>query len=93
MAQLGNWADKPCYYVDVVDGKRVAMLLGPFRKHGDALNMVDAARDYTVTQYPMAHFYAFGTCKRENGHIDSKFNSHFMANGTWDGTCDCLSEC
>lgn len=91
--KLGNWTDEPCYYVDVIDGKRVAYLLGPFKKHEDALNWVDPVRNYTNEQWLESHFYAFGTCKRPNGYVDGKLNSHFSTSGQWDGTGDNLSEC
>lgn len=52
------------YYVSVIDGKRTALLLGPFENdHAGALAMVDAVRRKGEELDPRAHFYAFGTAR------------------------------
>jgi len=71
----GNWTDNPCYYVSVRDGQKFAYLAGPFRKHQEALDMVDAATK-AAQNYgdPKAWFYAYGTCKAPNGHREGLLN-------------------
>jgi len=52
------------YYVSVVDGKRTALLLGPFTNdHAKALSMVDAVRAKAEELDPRAIWYAFGTVR------------------------------
>lgn len=72
----GNWTDNPCYYVDAVDGNRLALLAGPFQTLPEAQTLVDKcnklAQDYGD---PRAWFYAYGTCKMPNGHREGLFNS------------------
>lgn len=54
------------YYVSCVDGGRFAFLAGPFRDdHKAALDMVPKAREVACDLDPRAHFYGFGTCRRE----------------------------
>lgn len=54
------------YYVSVVDGKRSALLLGPFDAHVLALAMVEPVRAHAASIDPRAHFYAFGTARLPN---------------------------
>lgn len=49
------------YYVTVQDGARVGYLAGPFKRHGDAVRMVDAAKHAAKKADTWAAFYAFGT--------------------------------
>ncbi len=52
------------YYVSVIDGRRKAVLLGPFlNDHAAALNQVDAVRKKAMDLDPKAAFYSFGTCR------------------------------
>lgn len=51
------------YFVSCVSGKRVAYLAGPFREHGQALAMVDAAKARAMEIDPFLAFAAFGTCR------------------------------
>ena len=52
------------YYVSVRDGKRAALLLGPFTDdHQAALDMVDAVRAKSAEIDPRAVFYSYGTCR------------------------------
>ena len=73
--KIGNWRDNPCYYVSVIDGDRFNLLAGAFRTHEQALEMVDAARNAAL-EYgdPKAWFYAYGTCKMENGYNSGILN-------------------
>ena len=56
------------YYVSVLDGKRLGLLLGPFTQHVDALANVDRARVKACECDPGAHWYAFGTVRTKDGY-------------------------
>lgn len=51
------------YYVSVIEGKRYALLYGPFTRHQDALDAVERvrAKAYELDRY--SHWYAFGTAR------------------------------
>lgn len=51
------------YYVSVVDGQRVGLLLGPFKRHRQALRFVRAARAAACNADPKAWFYSYGTVR------------------------------
>lgn len=52
------------YYVSMVDGKRTALLLGPFKdNHQAALDKVDEGQKMAYDLDPRAPFYAFGTVR------------------------------
>ncbi|HEY6020838.1 MAG TPA: hypothetical protein VIY48_13350 [Candidatus Paceibacterota bacterium] len=52
------------YYVSVIDGKRTALLLGPFTNdHAAALAMVDRVRAKAEEIDPRAVWYSFGTVR------------------------------
>jgi len=70
----GNWTDGESFYVDAVDGKRVALLAGPFRTLSEAEALVDRARALAVDVDPRAWFYAFGCSKWANGHREGRLN-------------------
>lgn len=53
------------FYVSVVDGGRVALLAGPFRKHEDAIARVEEVRVIGEKLDRRAVFYAFGTVGKE----------------------------
>ena len=82
--KIGSWIDNECYYVSVIDGKRWGLVLGPFREHQDALDMVDTARDIAVALDGATWFYAWGTCKMIDGKRDGVLNKHMDGNG-WTG--------
>ncbi len=50
------------FYVSAKDGKRHAVLLGPYETHQEALDDVQRGRDLACAAQPGAWFYAFGTC-------------------------------
>lgn len=83
--KLGNWADNECYYVDAVEGQRIALLLGPFRTLGAAEEMVEKCRTRAEELDPMSHFYSFGTVEMANGYRDGSFNTYFRPDGPWTG--------
>lgn len=57
------------YYVTAVDGGRVAYLAGPYRRHGDALRMVEPARDALHALDPnRAPWCGVGTARTPRGH-------------------------
>jgi hypothetical protein len=51
------------YYVSIIRDGRVGLLAGPFRKHADALAMVDQARTEAEKADPRAAFDSFGTVR------------------------------
>ena len=53
------------FYVTMLDGVRVAWLLGPFAKHSAALAAVPAARAKAQDIDPRACWYSFGTASIE----------------------------
>ena len=75
----GNWTDNDCYYVSVIDGPQYALLAGPFKTHKEALNMVDTAKKKRQELDRKSVFYAFGTCKVENGHREGILNEYLNA--------------
>lgn len=72
--KIGNWTDSPCYYVDCIDGPKVAMIAGPFKTKEEAKLMLDPARDLGCKVDPKAWFYNWGTCKRVNGYRQGILN-------------------
>jgi len=65
--KIGNFRDNPCYYVNCADAGRVALLAGPFITHQEAIDLLDKVRDLAHEVDGRAWFYAYGTCKTENG--------------------------
>lgn len=65
------------YYVSALDGRRAALLAGPFAHHDAALDAVDAVRLAAQEVTPLAVWWAFGTCRREpsasapRGHLNA----------------------
>ena len=49
------------FYVSVIDGKRRALLAGPYDTHAEALALVEQVRRKAYDIDPKSHFYAFGT--------------------------------
>ena len=74
---IGSWVDNPCYYVSIIDGERWALILGPFRTHQEALDMVDKARDVGCEIDRKSHFYGWGTCKVADGRAVGVLNKYF----------------
>lgn len=56
------------YYVSAVEGKRYAVLLGPYATHAEALELVDVGRLEAVARDPRAIWWAFGTCRLPPDH-------------------------
>ena len=54
------------YYVTVTDAGRYLFLAGPYGQHQDALDDVDEVRRIACDRDPKAHWYAFGTARREH---------------------------
>lgn len=63
------------YYVDALDGDRVALLVGPFRWHADALRWVGPARRLAYEVDHKAFWYAFGTSRWPDGERIGKLNA------------------
>lgn len=53
-----------CYYVSAIDGKRKALLLGPYPTHEAALERVDLARRklHELCQW-RSHWWLYGTAR------------------------------
>jgi hypothetical protein len=63
------------YYVSAMDGKRTALLSGPYPTHAECLAAVPAAREKVLRVYPESHFYSLGTVSmpgncRQEGVLD-----------------------
>jgi len=71
--RIGNWADDPCFYVTVIDAKRVGLLAGPFTTKEDAESHVEEVRSLASKRDPWSHFYAFGVSLWPNGHRAALF--------------------
>lgn len=57
------------YFVSCIDGRRVALLAGPFvNDHARALSMVEPARTAAELADPRAIWYAFGTVRLDADH-------------------------
>lgn len=56
------------YYVSALEGRRFALLLGPYPTHAEALGFVDAARLCAVALDPRAVWWAYGTCRLPEDH-------------------------
>lgn len=52
------------FYVDMIEGKRVWLIAGPFATHEAALARVNEARERAIAHDPMKHFAAIGTCSQ-----------------------------
>lgn len=64
------------YYVSARKRDQYALLVGPFRRHGDALAMVDAARRVVHDNRRDTWFdLAYGTCRDARGHTEGKLNA------------------
>ena len=70
----GNWTDGSCFYVSIKDGKRFALVAGPFQDHQEALDMVQIARQKGEELDTMSIFYAWGTVKMSNGYREGLLN-------------------
>jgi hypothetical protein len=76
-----GWADRPCFYVSVIDRNnsagrinRFGLLAGPFPTHEQAESLVDAARAAAEKIDLFACFYGFGTCRVADGSRDGRLN-------------------
>ena len=79
-----NWTEqkpdgsKGNYYVSVTDAGKVGLLLGPFKRHMDALARVFAVKGKAIDLNAKAAFYAFGTVKMADSHTKpGLLNKHF----------------
>jgi hypothetical protein len=66
------------FYVTILDGPRVSLALGPFKRHEDALGRVARVREFVQARDVRAAFYAFGTSKwtGEGSPPAGKLNGH-----------------
>lgn len=51
------------FYISVIDGKRTALIAGPFGVHEQAIYWVPWFRRWCEEDYPRTVFAAFGTVK------------------------------
>ena len=73
--RFDDWQNHPCFYVSVVNGKQWNALVGPFRIHRQALDLVERTRQEAEKVDPYAHFYEFGTVKMPNGFRTGLLNA------------------
>jgi hypothetical protein len=56
------------YFVSVHgQGQKPRLALGPFKTHKEAINQVEAVRQYMLKADPQGHFYGYGTARQEEG--------------------------
>ncbi|WP_421948030.1 hypothetical protein [Phaeodactylibacter xiamenensis] len=56
------------YFVSVHgQGQMPRLALGPFKTHKEAINQVEAVRQYMLEADPQGHFYGYGTARQEEG--------------------------
>lgn len=72
------------YYVSVKDGARVSFLAGPYPRHQQALDLVEAVRAKANDINSWAAFYSFGTLRTKDdystpGLFNQKFPDEFPA--------------
>ena len=85
--ERGNWADNPCWYCSIIDGKRTGLVLGPFRtesgcreyayrdaKSGGDVEKHDRMIDAAYKADPKSWFYSWGMVKMATGHRDGVLN-------------------
>lgn len=57
------------YYVSIKDGQKFGLLAGPFKKHAEALAMVDKAKAMALELNPaQAVWAAYGTVRMKDGY-------------------------
>lgn len=56
------------YYVSVKDAGRMGLLLGPFRRHAQAIGKVPMAKCLAEQADPFSVFYSFGTVKMSEAY-------------------------
>ena len=83
---IGNWTDRPVWYVSVRDAGRTALVLGPFRseticREWAYRNLEDGGscnHNHLLTlaeqRDPKSWFYSWGMVKMQNGHRDGALN-------------------
>lgn len=54
------------YYVSAVDGNKYALMLGPFKTHEEALQMVEQCRNKAYDLDPRSHWWQWGTCREDD---------------------------
>lgn len=79
---LCNWSDKTCFRVSVryEEKKRSSLLVVPFCTHLAALAAKPEATRAAVDLDPRGPFYAYGTCRHENGHPTGALNARLEPN-------------
>lgn len=72
------------YYVSVKDGRRLGLLLGPFRNdHAKALVMVGAVKRKALDLDPWGAFYAYGTVRMSESYAEpGTLNQFFYPDST-----------
>jgi hypothetical protein len=64
------------YYASAIDGSRKVLGVGPFRRHGDALAVVDRFRRWAEESTREGRYRgpAYGTCRDFRQHKPGRFN-------------------
>jgi hypothetical protein len=67
------------YYVSAIKGRRKALAVGPFRRHGDALALVDRVRRWADRHVHDVDYFdtAWGTARNRAGHPPGRLNEAF----------------
>ncbi|WP_421948657.1 hypothetical protein [Phaeodactylibacter xiamenensis] len=71
------------YFVSVHDqGQKPRLALGPFKTHKEAINQVEAVRQYMLEADPQGHFYGYGTARQEEGSGNNGLLNNRLGYGT-----------
>lgn len=66
------------FYVSAIDGRKKALLVGPYRRHGDALADVKKVRKWAADNTREGKWggVAYGTARDKTRHDLGRFNDH-----------------
>lgn len=75
------------FYVSAIKGARKALVLGPFRRHGDALAAVQPAKAAADKVFCDVDAFdtLWGTARNATGHRPGKLNDHLDVTVDADG--------
>lgn len=66
------------FYVSAINGRRKALAVGPYRRHGDALAAVEPVRRWAERNLrDVDPWVAWGTARDRAGHAPGKANEAF----------------
>lgn len=75
------------FYVSAIKRKQKALVLGPFRRHGDALAAVEPAKHAARNVFSDVDAFdtTWGTARDKQGHPAGKLNAHLDVTVDTDG--------